>query len=303
MLVRILFLLSIATSLVSRAYGQDVESVDFHVEGDKIIVKYDLLYCQTDYVYDVALYYWQDGQVNRAYAIEGDVLGQECGADKKLTWDVLSDVQELNGMVKMEVRKVADHKVVREKKQRDKDHGYIGIMIGGFTPYKNFSPQHNFLLPSDDLQSAGASAELTGSWLGRRQGIMGYTSSIRLSTTDFTDSLMVEKTGWVNGSFTFGPLFSIPLSRRVVWDLRPMLGYSHTFVIGRSQSSVFYTTEDEPMNAGSLCLQLGTVVRINMAKWLNIVFAADYFQTQPKFFENSFNMNYLTFSFGCGVRF
>lgn len=303
MLVRILITLAILFPLIPSAKGQDVESVDFFVQDNKIIVTYSLLYCQRDYTYDLALYYWKDGQVNRAYAIEGDVQQQECGGDKKITWDVLADLESLDGKIKMEVRKVAEHKVARQKVRREKDHGYIGLMIGGFTPYKNFTPQFSYPFSSDNLQSPGASVELTGSWLGRRQGLLGYTSSLRLATSDITEGVMMEETSWVNGSFAFGPLISIPFSRRVVWDLRPMLGYCHTFVTGWSESSVYYNSEYEPVDAGSICYQLGTAFRLNAGKWFSFIFAADYFQTQPKFHATNINMNYLTFSFGCGIRF
>jgi len=282
-------------------YSQSIEHVDFYVEDSKVVVVFSLQDCPANRTYDFGLFYRHENRVREAISVEGDLKNQQCGSYKQITWDVLSDRTALNGRVQFEVRVLSVNKI--KKPARFKDSGYIGLLTGVFVPHKSFSPGQNYST-NDHLEKPGANVELSINWLGRRKGIFGYTTSIRAGATGFmNEEDYTGGTQWANVSFAFGPLISIPFSRKVVWDLRAMLGYSETFVMSSLQNSFFYTPDFTPINAGNFCIQLGTVFRFNVLNRMNLVLSGDYFETDPTFHEMESNINYFTVSFGMGFRF
>jgi hypothetical protein len=295
------YILIICCGIPHILFSQRIEHVDFYVEDSKIIVVFGLQDCPPNKSYDFGLFYKHEGRVREATSVEGDLRNQQCGGYKQITWNVLSDRSSLNGKIQFEVRVVGINKIKRPS--RTKDRGYIGLSTGVFVPYKSFSDGQNSV-SSDNLEKPGANVELSISWLGKRKSIFGYTTSIRGGATGFLNEMTYsEETQWANVSFAFGPLISIPFSSKVVWDLRPMLGYSETFVTSSLQNSLFYTPDFTPINAGNFCIQLGTVFRFNVLNRMNLILAGDYFETNPSFSEMKRNINCFSVSFGMGIRF
>jgi len=91
-----------------------------------------------------------------------------------------------------------------------------------------------------------------------------------------------------------GPLFSIPVSKTVAWDFRPMIGYSVTTV------SDVGDVKDEAM---AFAFNLGTLIRIDLNQKYALTFNADYFSTKPYFKDYGFEQNIGTISIGVGLAY
>jgi hypothetical protein len=95
----ILIFLFIFSSVFS--YSQKIENVSFKQDGDKIIVTYDLVNGTVSKYFEVSIEMSSDGGSNFSdimKTVSGDA-GENIqpGKNKKITWDVLKDVKELNG--------------------------------------------------------------------------------------------------------------------------------------------------------------------------------------------------------------
>jgi hypothetical protein len=108
----IIFLL-LANNILT--FSQTVENVRFTQEGEKIIIYYDLKdKAGAKYLYAISVFYSLDN--GSTYIPLKSVLGDigkniSPGNNKKLTWNVLADVNELSGEVKFKVNASPEKKV------------------------------------------------------------------------------------------------------------------------------------------------------------------------------------------------
>lgn len=91
-----------------------------------------------------------------------------------------------------------------------------------------------------------------------------------------------------------GPLLSFPLSEKVEWDFRPMIGYSATTL-----PDIGYGEE----NATAFASNLGTLFRFNVSNSISLSLSADYFSSKPEFEDYGFEQNISTISFGFGIAY
>ncbi len=86
---------------ISFLNSQTIENVKFYQEGSKIMVTYDLIDDTESRSFDVSLEISRDGGItfkSTPKTISGDAgKGIKAGNTKKITWDVLKDVAELQG--------------------------------------------------------------------------------------------------------------------------------------------------------------------------------------------------------------
>jgi len=118
---------------------------------------------------------------------------------------------------------------------------------------------------------------ITGVWFGAANPI----------NIDFIDP-------WSYGGMMVGPLISFPITKKVDWDLRPMVGYSVSTL-----PDLGYGSEQ----AISIAINIGTVFRINVSKRISLLLSADFFSTKPDFVEYGFDQNINTISLGFGVAY
>jgi len=285
-------------------YSQNIKNVDFSLNENKITVTYDLFDCASDKAYDIKLFYFDGSRYAEATSVTGNLYKELCGSDKSIIWDVLNDRSELKGSIHVEVRIVKTYSTkVRTPLQRDRS--YVGVLIGGFSPIGSFSEKSGGI-PSDNLEQSGLIADFTYSHLFWKN--IGLTSTVRyLDTSVFSDYESVETT-WYNVGVTVGPLLSFPISKTIVWDIRPMIGYSQTFVFALSNNSIFFNNYGSDINAGNLTIDIATTVRFNLSKNINFLLGVDYFMTDPYFsINNNYvvtrDINTLGLSLGFGARF
>lgn len=280
-------------------YSQNIKNVDFSINENKITVTYDLFDCASDKAYDIKLFYFDGSRYAEATSVTGNLYKELCGSDKSITWDVLNDRSELKGNIHVEVRIAKTYSTII-KIPLPQDKGYFGVLMGVFGPIGSFGKTSGGI-PTDDLEQGGVSFDLSYSYRFRK--VIGITSTFRYSDTGLYN-FSYDETTWYNFGFTVGPLFSFPLTKAIVWDIRPMIGYSQTYVYALSDNSVFFNDYGSDKNAGGLTTNLGTAFRFNMNYKTNLLIGMDYFITNPQFDNNiTRNIKTLGFSFGLGIRF
>ena len=124
-----------------------------------------------------------------------------------------------------------------------------------------------------------------------------FSDNIGISATWFGAANPLDEEGydpWSYGGIMAGLLLSFPLSDKVEWDFRPMIGYAVTTV-----PDIGFGPED----ASSFALNIGTLFKFNVGKKVALLLSADYFSTQPEFINYGFEQNISTISLGFGVAF
>ena len=165
-----------------------------------------------------------------------------------------------------------------------KPRGYVGASIGPSIPVGAFADR------ADGAAKTGVQLNLVN---------FGYffTENIGISGIWFGAANPVSEASynpWSYGGLLAGPLFSIPVSKTVAWDFRPMIGYSVTTV------SDVGDVKDEAM---AFAFNLGTLIRIDLNQKYALTFNADYFSTKPYFKDYGFEQNIGTISIGVGLAY
>ncbi len=173
-----------------------------------------------------------------------------------------------------------------KKPTSDRRKGYIGLSLGASIPVGEFADITSGLAKTGlqiNLVNFGylfsENIGICGTWFGAANGLnaKGY----------YYDP-------WSYGGILVGPLLSFQVSEKVECDFKPMIGYSVTtlpdFGIGTESSTAF-------------ALNVGTLIRFNVAKRITLLFTADFFYTQPEFIYFSVYQNIATISIGSGVAY
>lgn len=299
----------LAALLALPSYAQKITNVDFEVVGAQVIIKYDIEDCEGDKTYDLRVMLGKDGELTEIVrGLRGDVESVPCGSSKTITWDVLSDRQELAGKIYFAVEIFRAHNVIvvtsvttDERSERAKrkewasrswkgDKGYVGGSVGIFTPFESYSGR------SSSLSNGGAFVNAS----------IGYLPSLLLgvSTTAYVYSdakhspFNIKR--WTNWGVMIGPLISLPLGNRVKWELRPQVGYSAVSV----KPDVFLPDSLSVKREGVAC-NLSAGLRLNLGKRTCYMLNVEY-MSAPIRFDNDYgsgNSGTLGASFGVAFRF
>jgi len=183
-----------------------------------------------------------------------------------------------------EIEKIIKDTFYREKadfkSNSDRRKGFIGLSLGASIPVGDFGDLYN------GLAKTGIHLNLIN---------FGYlfSENFGITATWFGAANPINVAGldpWSYGGIMTGPLLSFPLSQKVEWDFRPMMGYSVTTFIGTEQ-------------ALSFALNIGTVFKVNAGSKMSLLLSADYFSTKPEFIDFGFEQSISTISLGFGVAY
>lgn len=289
---------SIMLLMCHHSFSQRIENVDFSINDNKLIVTYELVACH-DKAYDIKLFCREGSKYFEAINISGDTRKQSCGGFKTIIWDVLSDRTDLKGSIQIEVKIGQSYstKVKVPRTPLTRDYSYVGFLVGGYAPIGTYSAPTTY--PSDNLESNGFNLDMSVNKLYTK--FIGITGSFRFLAT--LDDLESDKTTYMNGGIMVGPLISFPISEKFVWDIRPTIGYSITYVTAWSTYSIFYSNYSS-INAGAFTTNLGTTLRYNVGYQTNLLLSIDYLSTNPEFQDQSTSrqINTLGISLGIGYR-
>jgi len=188
-----------------------------------------------------------------------------------------------------EIEKITKEQFDRKKsdfnRNSEKRKGFIGLSLGASIPIGDFADKSN------GLAKTGLQINLVnfGYLFAENFGIAGIWFGAA-NPLDF----FYEVDPWAYGGLMVGPLMSFPLSEKVEWDFRPMIGYSVTTL-----PDLGWGTEQ----ASSFAFNIGTIFRINVGNKVSLLLSADYFSTKPEFKDNGFEQNIGTLSLGFGVAY
>ncbi|MDD4636202.1 MAG: outer membrane beta-barrel protein [Bacteroidales bacterium] len=185
-----------------------------------------------------------------------------------------------------EIEKITKESPVQSKtaNNQNKRKGYIGLSMGPSMPLGDFADKSN-------------GAAKTGMQLNLINYGYLYSKNVGIAAMWFGASHPIDLKGidpWSCGGVMVGPLFSFPVSEKVDWDIKPMLGYSVT-----SLPDLGSGTED----AASFAFNLGAQIRFHVSNNFSLLLSADYFSTKAKFTDYRIEQKINTLSFGFGVAY
>ncbi len=92
---KLIFLLSLFSSTIASA--QEIENINFFLEGKNIVITYDFVNCSASDVYDISVVFVEQNQSRvTPVTLSGDIKKVNCGS-KRIVWNLLNDREELSG--------------------------------------------------------------------------------------------------------------------------------------------------------------------------------------------------------------
>lgn len=221
--------------------------------------------------------YLKNGSIIRGVIIE-QIINQSIKietADRSVFVYQMEEIEKIT-------KEAFDGKANEFNSKPERRKGYIGLSVGASIPIDNFANK------SDGLAETGIQLNLInfGYLFSKNFGIsaMWFGAANPLSVNGYNP--------WSYGGIMAGVLLSFPLSPKVEYDFRPMIGYSTT-----TCPNIGYGSEQ----VSSFAFNFGMIFRIHVGKRISLLLNADYFTTQPKFKYYGFTQNINTVSLGFGI--
>ncbi len=137
---KICFLFTFIISFL--ASSQQIENVNYFLEGKNIVITYDFINCNSSDFYDISVVFVEQNQTRvTPVTLSGDVKKVNCGS-KRIVWNVLNDRVEFSGKYQVWL----DHKVATK---HPIDIEWVEIPAGTFTMG---SPTSEVSRDSDETQ-------------------------------------------------------------------------------------------------------------------------------------------------------
>lgn len=156
-----------------------------------------------------------------------------------------------------EIEKITKEKPISKKNnQLGRKKGFIGLELGANLPIGKFADEND-------------GAAKTGLQINFINFGYLFSENIGITATWFGASNPIEGFGsdylWAQGGLLIGPLFSIPFSEKVEWDIKPMVGLSRATItnIGLEYSIAKYEWDLGDQSMGTLAIKGGVAFRLN----------------------------------------
>src|SRR6187200_108188 len=275
------FLLILTACLFSHlSHSQKITNVDFEVIDNAVKITYDIGGCSGDKNYDIRVLIGKDGKLTEiSRGLSGDLENVPCGSSNTITWDVLSDRQELKGRIYFAVEVLRTHSTIHAnpeskggkpwgRRSWKADKGYIGGSIGVFTPYESY------LASPRAFEQNGLFLNTTIAYLPTY--ILGVCSTIYIYGGTKNDQY--EIVTWANYGFMIGPLISFPIGNKIKWELRPQIGYS--FISTHSDQPDLDSLSNT--TTSGVAYNIGTGLRLNLGKRTCYLLNVEYLSAPRK---------------------
>jgi formylglycine-generating enzyme required for sulfatase activity len=90
-------ILFISISIYYYTYAQQIENINYFLEGKNIVITYDFVNCNSSELYDISVVFVEQNQSRvTPVTLSGDVQNVSCGS-KRIVWNLLNDREELSG--------------------------------------------------------------------------------------------------------------------------------------------------------------------------------------------------------------
>lgn len=192
-----------------------------------------------------------------------------------------------------------DLSTIRAPKPPRKKKGYVGLTVGPSIPIGRFANESKGRVKTGAHFNLINFGVLFSENIGISANVFGATNPMDSEDYFFDYN---SKNYYLDPAFYFGlttgPMFTIPISEKVNWDFKPMMGYTFNILY-----SYFYY--EEPII--SLAYNFGTQCRFHLSNIISLLVTADYLGTTPLVSSNDYdiiyNKNIQTVNFGIGIGF
>ena len=97
--------LFVLISAITGLFSQTIENVDFHAEGNMLVVTYNLFHPKPDTTINVTLLFNdQKGTTIIPRQISGDINSVKPGESKRIVWDLLAEGATLSGQLQAKIQ-------------------------------------------------------------------------------------------------------------------------------------------------------------------------------------------------------
>lgn len=173
-------------------------------------------------------------------------------------------------------------KITKEENIVHQKKGFIGLELGANIPLGKFADEN------DGAAKTGFQINIIN---------FGYlfSDNVGITATWFGASNPLEGAGsdflWSHGGLLIGPLFSIPVSEKVAWDIKPMIGISWATI-----------TNTGLEGASSFAFNLGTGFRFTVSRLIALTLGMDYTTAKFKYDIGEQSMSTLAIKGGFAFR-
>jgi len=181
-----------------------------------------------------------------------------------------------------ESEKSKEEKLVNKKNKKNiKKKGFIGLSVGANIPVGKFADDN------DGAAKTGFQINIVN---------FGYlfSDNIGITATWFGAANPINGVGsdylWYYEGLLVGPLFSFPVSEKIEWDLKPMVGISSASITNLGLETAF-----------SFAFSIETGVRFNVSRLIALTLGVDY--TAAKYKWDVGDQSIGTFSIKGGFAF
>ncbi len=183
-----------------------------------------------------------------------------------------------------EIEKITKEEIIKNQKVKytGKRRGFIGLSLGANVPIGKFA-------------DANDGAAKTGFQINLIDFGYLFSDNVGITATWFGASNPIEGGGsdylWSHGGLMVGPLFSLPVSKKIEWDIKPMIGFSSASI-----------TNTELETALSFAFNVGTGFRFNVSRLIALTLGIDYTTSKFKWDIGEQSMGTLAIKGGFAFR-
>ncbi len=233
-------------------------------------------FAQTNYQ-DVI--YLKNGSIIRGTIIE-HIL------DKSIKIETADKSVFAYNMYEVEKLTKEENLMVKGKQSSEKRRGFIGLSLGANIPIG--------LYGSTSGNAAGYAK--TGLQINLINFGYLFSKNVGITATWFGAANLLddglEVNIWSYGGLMVGPLFSVPVSENVDFNITPMIGYAVTTEPFFSESA-----------AASIAFNFGATFLFNLSEKFALTLGADYFSTKSTFEQLGFEQSIRSISINGGFAF
>jgi len=274
------------------AKSQVVTNVRSEQDGNKINILYNIEKSKDGQTFKIGVACLTDGRRFVLKSVKGDVGDNiRGGYNKKIVWDVLKDVAELNAAeFFVTIEKINEPNSTNESapvtnNEPSEKKSYFAVSVGTSVPTGDFKST-NENSDKSGYANTGADFNLSMALMFTPNfgiaGMLGGIANTRTIKISRFGSVNIASDPWSAGFMMGGLQLGIP-SGKSMFGLRAMGGFASANSPKTSINDGFSFYEQEAKTASAFSFDIGALVKINLSERICLLGNVDYFSTTPKF--------------------